>query len=160
MEMISLRQSGDPKDMASATHSLPDVSILIYKHTQATSGLVSILGGLGAVRWFGRKRLSPCLRTLTRPFSNNPASTDSWLGIKKMLCIILPNGRTGGSYFLFVHSYTTAIISPYLSGSFTKVGCARGILAFPTLPLPKTEEQLMISEDVSDAISRTVPICS
>ena len=28
MEMISLRQSGDPKDMASATHSLPDVSIL------------------------------------------------------------------------------------------------------------------------------------
>ena len=65
-----------------------------------------------------------------------------------------------GSYFLSVHSYTTAIISPYLSGSFTKVGCARGILAFPTLPLPETEEQLMISEDVSDAISRTVPICS
>ena len=29
MEMISLRQSGDPKDMASATHSLPDVRILI-----------------------------------------------------------------------------------------------------------------------------------
>ena len=29
MEMISLRQSGDQKDMASATHSLPDVSILI-----------------------------------------------------------------------------------------------------------------------------------
>ena len=29
------------------------------KHTQATSGLVSILGGLGAVRWFERKRLSP-----------------------------------------------------------------------------------------------------
>ena len=77
-----------------------------------------------------------------------------------MLCIILPNGRTGGSYFLFVHSYTTAIISPYLSGSFTKVGCARGILASPTLPLPETEEQLMISEDVSDAISRTVPIFS
>ena len=25
-------------------------------HTQATSGLVSILGGKGAVRWFGRKR--------------------------------------------------------------------------------------------------------
>ena len=61
-----------------------------------------------------------------------------------------------GSYFLFVCSYTTAIISPYLSGSFTKVGCARGILAFPTLPLPETEEQLMIWEDVSDAISSTV----
>ena len=29
MEMILLRQSGDQKDMASATHSLPDVSILI-----------------------------------------------------------------------------------------------------------------------------------
>ena len=29
MEMTSLRQSDDPKDMASATHSLPDVSISI-----------------------------------------------------------------------------------------------------------------------------------
>ena len=29
MEIISLRQSGDPKDMASATDSLPDVRILI-----------------------------------------------------------------------------------------------------------------------------------
>ena len=61
MEMISLRQSGDPEDMASATHSLPDVRILII--IQATSGPVSILGGLGAVRWFGKKRLSPWLPT-------------------------------------------------------------------------------------------------
>ena len=38
MEMTSLRQSGDPKDMASATHSLPDVSISIN---------TLILGGLG-----------------------------------------------------------------------------------------------------------------
>ena len=29
MEMISLRQSGVPQDMASATHNLPDVRILI-----------------------------------------------------------------------------------------------------------------------------------
>ena len=32
------------------------------KHTQATGGPVSILGGLGAVRWFGKKRLSPGYR--------------------------------------------------------------------------------------------------
>ena len=122
MEMISLRQSGDPKDMASATHSLPDVSILIYKHTQATSGLVSILGGLGAVRWSGRRSLSPCLRTLTRPFSNNPASTDSWLGIKKMLCIILPNGRTGAPIFFscirtrrLLSRHTCPVLSPRLA---------------------------------------------
>ena len=65
-----------------------------------------------------------------------------------------------GSYFLFVCSYTTAIIWRYLSGSFTKVGRVRGFLAFPTLPLPETEELPMIWEDVSDANDRTVPICS
>ena len=64
-----------------------------------------------------------------------------------------------GSYSLFVCSHTTAI-APYLSGSFTKVLRARGMLAIPTLPLPKTEELRIIWEDVSDAISRTVPIFS
>ena len=115
MEMISLRQSGDPNDVASATNSLPDVRILI--HTQATSGLVSILGDLGAVRWFGKKRLSPWLPTLTRPFSNNPASADSRLSTKKCFVLFCPRGEQGllFSFRVFVHDgYYLAILSPRL----------------------------------------------
>ena len=44
--------------------------------------------------------------------------------VHKMLCIIVPNRRTA-SRVLFVSLYTTAIVSPYLSGSFTKVVLAR-----------------------------------
>ena len=49
MEMISLRQSGDPKDMASATHSLPDVRILInaLKPQAALSPSLEALGQSG-----------------------------------------------------------------------------------------------------------------
>ena len=36
----------------------------------------------------------------------------------------------------------------------------QGKLSFPTLPLPETEELQMIRENVSDAISRTILICS
>ena len=104
------------------------------KHTQATSGPVSILGGLGAVRWFGKKRLSPWLPTSHQTIFKQ--SSECWLpiGHKKMLCIILPNGRTGASIF-FSCVRTRRLLSRH---TFTKVGRARGILAFPTLPLPET----------------------
>ena len=79
--------------------------------------------------------------------------SDYWLliGHKETLCIILPNGPTGASIFfrVFVHDgYYLAILVRFFHRFF------------PTLPLPETEELLMIWEDVSDAISRTVPICS
>ena len=38
--------------------------------------------------------------------------------------------------------------------------CVRGKLSFPTLPLTETEGLQMIREDVSDAISGTILICS
>ena len=64
------------------------------------------------------KTFEPRLPTLTRPFSNNPATTDSWLGTRKRFVLFYPMGQQGLPFF-FVCSYTTAIISPYLSGSFT-----------------------------------------
>ena len=50
-------------------------------------------------------------------------SSECWLliGHKKMLCIIVPNRRTVSFEFFFVSSYTAAIISPQLPGSFTKL---------------------------------------
>ena len=36
----------------------------------------------------------------------------------------------------------------------------QGKLLFPTLPLLETEQLQMIREDISDAISRTILICS
>ena len=87
-------------------------------------GGISILGDPGAVSWVGRKgrtnvfkygRKSPWVPTLTELFPKIQADAGSLLGTK-MLCIIVPNRPT----VLFVSSYTTAIVSPHLPGSFTK----------------------------------------
>ena len=70
--------------------------------------------------------MSPWVPTLTRPFSNNPASADSRLGTKKNALYYFAQWANRGSYFLFVCSYTTAIISPY----FRQGWACKGNLGF------------------------------
>ena len=73
---------------------------------------------------YGRK--SPWIPTLTELF---PADAGSWLDTKNALyyCAQLANSF---SWVLFVSSYTTAIVSPHLPGSFTKLVRARETFIF------------------------------
>ena len=73
------------------------------------------------VRWksssMGR---SPWVLTLTGPFPNGQANAGSSLGTKNALYYCAQSANSF-SWVLFVSSYTTAIISPQLRGSFTKL---------------------------------------
>ena len=71
---------------------------------------------------------------------------------QKMLCIIVPNRRTASPQFFFVSSYTTAIVSPNLPGSFTTFVRARKTFIF-NFPNQKRR-------NVWDAISRSNSICT
>ena len=63
---------------------------------------------------------SPWVLTLTGPFPNGQANAGSSLGTKNALYYCAPSANSF-SWVLFVSSYTTAIISPQLRGSFTKL---------------------------------------
>ena len=63
---------------------------------------------------------SPWVLTLTGPFPNGQANAGSWLGTKNALYYCAQSANSF-SWVLFVSSYTTAIISPQLRGSFTKL---------------------------------------
>ena len=63
---------------------------------------------------------SPWVLTLTGPFPNGQANAGSWLGTKNALYYCAQSANSF-SWVLFVSSYTTAIISPQLPGSFTKL---------------------------------------
>lgn len=56
--------------------------------------------------------------------SNSLANANIWLGTKNSL-YYLAQSANSISWVLFVCSYTTAIFSPYLSGLFIKIVCAR-----------------------------------
>ena len=70
---------------------------------------------------------------------------------QKMPCIIVPNRRTVSPEFFFVSSYTTAIVSPNLPGSFTTLVRARKTFIF-NFPNQKRR-------NVWDAISTSNSIC-
>ena len=63
---------------------------------------------------------SPWVLTLTGPFPNGQANAGSSLGTKNALYYCAQSANSF-SWVLFVSSYTTAIISPQLRGSFTKL---------------------------------------
>ena len=63
---------------------------------------------------------SPWVLTLTGPFPNGQANAGCSLGTKKG-CNNCAQSANSFSWVLFVSSYTTAIISPQLRGSFTKL---------------------------------------
>ena len=93
------------------------------------SCVASILGDPGAVsrarlkgvtKVFKHRRKSPWVPTLTGPFPNGQENACSWLGTKNALYCCAQSANSI-SWVLFVSSYTTAIISPQLPGSFTKL---------------------------------------
>ena len=81
---------------------------------------VSRAGRKGATKVFKHGRKSPWVPTLTGPFPNGQANAGSWLGTKNALYYCAQSANSF-SWVLFVSSYTTAIISPQLPGSFTKL---------------------------------------
>ena len=98
----------------------------------------NILGDPGAVRRVGKKGVtkvfkygqkSPWVPTLTELFPKIQADTGSWLGTKNALYYCAQSANSF-SWVLFVSSYTTAIVSPHLPGSFTKLVRARETFIF------------------------------
>ena len=83
-------------------------------------GAVSRAGRKGATKVFKHRRKSPWVPTLTGPFPKGQANSGSWLGTKNALYYFAQSANSF-SWVLFVSSYTTAIISPQLPGSFTKL---------------------------------------
>ena len=83
-------------------------------------GAVSRAGLKGATKVFKHGWKSPWVPTLTGPLPNGQENAGSWLGTKNAL-YYCAQSTNSFSWVLFVSSYTTAIISPQLSGSFTKL---------------------------------------
>ena len=76
---------------------------------------------------YGRK--SPWVPTLTGPFPKIQADAGSWLGTKNALYYCAQSANSF-SWVLFLSSYTTAIVLPHRSGSFTKLVRARETFIF------------------------------
>ena len=83
-------------------------------------GAVSRAARKGATKVFTHRRKGPWVPTLTGPFPSGQANAGSWLGTKNALYYCAQSANSF-SRVLFVSSYTTAIISPQLPGSFTKL---------------------------------------
>ena len=115
-----------------------------------------ILGDPGAVSRAGRKnvtkvfkygRKSPWVPTLTELFPKIQADAGSWLGTKNALYYCAQSANRF-SWVIFVCSYTTAIVSPHLPSSFTKLVRARETFTFYFPNLPETKELPMSRKNV------------
>ena len=89
----------------------------------------------------------PLVPTLTGPFPDGQANAGSWLGTKNALYYGAQSANSF-SWILSVSSYTTAIFSPQLPGSFTN--CF----------LTGNEDTIDEVKNVSDAISWSNSICT
>ena len=92
-------------------------------------GAVSRVGRKGATKVFKYGRKSPRVPTLTELFPKIQADAGSWLGTKNALYCCAQSANSF-SWVLFVSSYTTAIVSPHLPGSFTKLVRTRETFIF------------------------------
>ena len=128
--------------------------------TSFSDNLSRILGDPGAVSRVGRKgetkvwkygQKSPWAPTLTELFPKIQADAGSWSGTKNSLYYCAQSANSF-SRLLFVSSYTTAIVSPHLPGSFIKLVHARKTFIFY---FPNQKRR-----NVWDAISRSNSICS
>ena len=90
-------------------------------------GVVSRVGRKGETKVLKYGQKSPWVPTVTELFPNIQADAASWLGTKKALYYCAQSANSF-SWVLFVSSYTTAIVSPHLPGSFTKLVRARKFL--------------------------------
>ena len=92
-------------------------------------GAVSRVGKKGAKKVFKYGRKSPWVLTLTELFPNIQADTGSWLGTRNALYYCAQSANSF-SWVLFVSPYTTAIVSPHLPRSFTKLVRTRETFIF------------------------------
>ena len=88
-------------------------------------GAVSRVGRKGETKVFKYGWKSPWVPTLIKLFPKIQAEAGSWLGTKTG-----SQSANSFSWVLFVSSYTTAIVSPHLPGSFTKLVRARETFIF------------------------------
>ena len=100
--------------------SIVVTSFLVMYIFNKQSEAVSRARRKGATKVFKHGRKSPLVPTLTGPFPKGEANAASWLGTKNGLYHCAQSANSF-SWVLFVSSYTTAIISPQLPGSFTKL---------------------------------------
>ena len=103
--------------------SLSEIAIL------ENPGAVSRVGRKGGTKVFKYGQKSPWVPTLTRLFPKIQADAASWLGAKNAL-YYCGQSANSFSWVLFVSSYTKAIFSPHLPGSFIKLVRARKSLIF------------------------------
>ena len=119
MEVISLRQSDVPKDIASATHSLPDVRVLIntLKPQAALSPSLETQGQSGGSgeKVFKHERKSPWVPTLSRPFQ---------MANFKCSVLLCPMGeqRLLFSFRVFTHDGYCAILVRFFHQGFACKG--------------------------------------
>ena len=97
----------------------------------------SVGTGEKARRKFSSMFSSIWIFTLTELFPKIQEDAGSWLGTKNALYYCARSANSF-SWILFVSSYTTAIVSPHLPGSFTKLSI-QGKLLFSTF-LTRNEE--------------------
>ena len=90
---------------------------------------VSQVGRKGGTKVFKYRRKNPWVPTLTKLFPKIRADACSWLGTKKAVYYCAQSVNSF-SWVVFVSSYTTAIVSPHLPGSFTKLVRARVTFIF------------------------------
>ena len=111
----------------------PEKSEGIQKKLAGIISVDTILGDPGAVsraerkgvtKVFKNRRKSHWVPTLTGPFPNGQVNAGSWLGTKNALYYCAQSANSI-SWVLFVNSYTAAIVSSQLPGSFTKLVRAR-----------------------------------
>ena len=107
----------------------PILPLGIVACSSFSDNLSRILGDPGVVSRVRRKiatkvlkygQKSPWVPTLTELFPKIQVDAASWLGIKNALYHCAQSANSF-SWVVFVSSYTTAIVSPHLSGSFTKL---------------------------------------
>ena len=92
-------------------------------------GAVSRVGRKGATKVFKYGRKSPRVPTLIELFPKIQADAGSWLGTKSALYYSAQSANSS-PWVLFMSSYTTVIVLPYLPGSFTKLVRARETFIF------------------------------
>ena len=108
---------------------LTSMRLLSSWHILGDPGAVSRVRRKGWTKVFKYERKSPQVPTLTELFPKIQVDAGSWLGTKNALYYCAQSANSF-SWVLFVSSYTTAIVSPHLPGSFTKLVRARETFIF------------------------------
>ena len=101
----------------------------MWSHILGDPGAVSPVGKKGGTKVFKKGRKSPWVPTLTELFPKIRADAGSWLSTKNALYYCAQSANSF-SWVLFVSLYTTAIVSPHLPGSFTKLVRTRETFVF------------------------------